>query len=139
MRIRLLSVLCHCGSTLPFSLCFSPFITREIRGNCKILELAGTLEVIFPVIQFTDEGSEPSYFNSAGFNNQCLRLGQNVGLLTLSLKHSSLITQLLIEVRVMTRSRDYRDCLLDFKKHVGKSGLISFFDWFSELERGEHS
>lgn len=74
-----------------------------------MVELYEILDCIFPIIQFTDEGSEPSYFNSASLNTQCLCLDQNVGLLTLSLNHSSLTTLFLIEMSVTTESRDYKN------------------------------
>lgn len=45
-----------------------------------------------------------SYCNSASLNTQCLKLDQDVGLLTLSLIHPSLIKQ-----SITTRSRDYEN------------------------------
>lgn len=74
-----------------------------------MLELDGIREVIFPIIQFADEGSEPRYFNSASLDTQCLILGQHVGVLTLRGKHSPLITQLVIGMSVTTGSWVYKD------------------------------
>ena len=101
-----------CGSSPPFIHFF--FLVHSQPGGSEwivecLLELDGTLQVIFPIIQFTDERSEPSYINSTSLNTQCLRPGQNVGLLTFSLKHSSFITQLPVKMDVMTGSRDYKD------------------------------
>lgn len=46
---------------------FSPFITREIREDCQMLELEGALEVISLIIWLTRKQHESSYVSSSSY------------------------------------------------------------------------